>query len=354
MAYKKKSEAEAKAEKAFQELKADLSAGTAGGAYIFYGEEGYLRDYYLGELRKTLVGGGFEEFNYHVLEEKEVTIQALTEMAEAMPMMSERTLLVAKDLDLFKLPESQRERLIALIEDLPPYCCLVFVYDALEYKPNKAYKKLCGALEKRVRVVKFSPLDQDQLLKWIAKRFRALGKEIDRRTAEYLIFVCGGLMTGLVPEITKIGTYAKGERITERDIDAVADPILSAEVFKMTDAVLRNDYDEAARLLGNLLKMQTEPIEINAALGGQFRRIYTARVALDAKKDRYWLMDLWGAKSDYQPKLWLSAARRAGREWCGEAVKASQALDLRLKSQRGVDPEGELKLLLARLGALKR
>ena len=72
---------------AFQKLKADLSAGTPGCAYIFYGEESYLREYYLGELRKKLVPSGFEEFNYHRLEGKELTVQALTEMAEAMPML---------------------------------------------------------------------------------------------------------------------------------------------------------------------------------------------------------------------------------------------------------------------------
>ena len=49
-------------------------------------------------------------------------------------------------------------------------------------------------------------------------------------------------MTGLSQEIAKIGAYAKGEVITQRDIDAVADPVLSAEIFKMTDAVSQSDY----------------------------------------------------------------------------------------------------------------
>ncbi len=38
-----------KANEAFQKLKNDLAAGTAGNAYIFYGEETYLREYYLKE-----------------------------------------------------------------------------------------------------------------------------------------------------------------------------------------------------------------------------------------------------------------------------------------------------------------
>ena len=37
---------------AFQKFKGDLSAGTLSGAYIFYGEESYLREYYLEALRR--------------------------------------------------------------------------------------------------------------------------------------------------------------------------------------------------------------------------------------------------------------------------------------------------------------
>lgn len=339
---------------ALQKLKADLSAGTVGSAYIFHGEESYLREYYLGELRKKLIPQGFETFNYHALEGKDLTAQALAETVEAMPMMAERTLIAVMDWDLFKLGEDQREKLIALLEDLPPYCCVVFVYDTLEYKPNRTMKKLCRALEACVETVEFQAADSSELLPWIARRFKARGKEIDRQTAEYLIFTCGGLMTGLVPEIEKIAAYAKGSSVTRRDVDAVADPVLSAEVFKLSDAVLQGNYDQAASILGDLLKMQTEPILILAALGSQLRRIWTARIALDGGRDRYWLMELWGMKSDYPAKLLLSAARRTTAEWCAQAVRQCQILDRRMKSERGVDNAGELKLLLVRLAAERR
>ena len=351
MAYAKKPP---KSSEAYQKFKADLSAGTVGCAYIFYGEESYLREYYLGELRKKLVPAGFEEFNYHRLEGKDLTVQALTEMAEAMPMLSERTLIVVTDFDIFKLGEEQWEKLIALLEDIPPYCCLVFVYDTVAYKPNKTMKKLCKAIGDHVQAVEFRAQDSNDLIAWIARRFRALDKEIDRQTAEYLIFTCGGLMTGLVPEISKIAAYAKGKAITQKDIDDVADPVLSAEVFKLSDAVLQGNYDLAASILGDLLKMQTEPIMILAALGSQLRRIYTARLAIDSGKDKYWLMELWDMKSDYPAKLLLSAAKRTTADWCADAVKMCQVLDRRMKSERGLDAAGELKLLLVRLGARRK
>ena len=351
MAYAKKAP---KTNEAYQKFKADLSAGAVGCAYIFYGEESYLREYYLEELRKKLVPVGFEEFNYHRLEGKDLTVQTLTEMAEAMPMLSERTLIVVTDFDIFKLGEEQREKLIGLLEDIPPYCCLVFVYDTVAYKPNKTMKKLCKAIGDHVQAVEFRAQDSSDLVAWIVRRFRALDKEIDRQTAEYLIFICGGLMTGLVPEIQKIGAYAKGKAITQKDIDDVADPVLSAEVFKLSDAVLQGNYDLAASILGDLLKMQTEPIMILAALGSQLRRIYTARIAIDSGKDKYWLMELWEMKSDYPAKLLLNAAKRTTADWCADAVKMCQVLDRRMKSEKGIDSVGELKLLLVRLGAKRK
>lgn len=351
MAYAKKAP---KSNETFQKLKVDLSAGTPGCAYIFYGEESYLREYYLGELRKKLVPAGFEEFNYHKLEGRDLTVQSLVEIAEAMPMMAERTLIVVTDFDIFKLNEEQREKLIAFFDDIPPYVCVVFVYDIVEYKPNKTMKKLYKAVSDHVAAVEFRAADNSDLVAWIARRFRALGKEIDRQTAEYLIFTCGGLMTGLVPEIAKIGAYTKGKSITQKDIDAVADPVLSAEVFKLSDAVLQGNYDLAASILGDLLKMQTEPIMILAALGSQLRRIYTARMAIDSGRDKYWLMELWDMKSDYPAKLLLSAAKHTTADWCADAVKMCQVLDRRMKSEKGIDAAGELKLLLVHLGARRK
>mgnify|MGYP000831510127 CR=1 FL=1 len=172
-------------------------------------------------------------------------------------MMAERTLIVVTDWDIYKLNEDQRERFIALLEDLPEYCCIVFVYDTVAYKQNKTMKKLCKAMDAHVTPIEFKAQDTSDLTAWIARRFRALGKQIDRQTAEYLIFLCGGLMTGLSQEIAKIGAYAKGEVITQRDIDAVADPVLSAEIFKMTDAVSQGDYNRAAAILGSVVGVNT-------------------------------------------------------------------------------------------------
>ena len=339
---------------ALRKFKEDLAAGTPGPAYIFYGEETYLRSHYLSELRRKLIPAGFEEFNDHALDGKTLTAEALAEVVEAMPMMAEHTFVTVTDMDIFKLDEPQRTALTALLGDFPEYCTLVFLYRQIPYKKDARLKKLASALAEHAQEIEFAQQGQQKLFRWVRRRFAAMDKEIDDNAVEHLLFTCGSLMDGLVPEIAKIGAYAKGDTITQKDIDAVADPVLSAEIFKMTDAVSQGDYNRAAAILGDLLKMQEEPIVILAALGSQLRRLYTARMAIDSGKDKYWLMELWEMRSDYPAKLLLQSAKRVSAQWCGDAVKMCQVVDLRMKSQRGVDPAEELKLLLARLGAARK
>ena len=222
---------------ALEKLRADIKSGSPENVYIFYGEETYLRDRYLEELKALLVPEGFEEFNYHRLSGKGLTVQDLTEVVEAMPMMAQHTLTVVTDMDLFRLDEGQRGLLINLLRDFPEYGTLVFVYDVLPYKRDGKMKKLCAAIGDHAQEVEVCQQERDQLLRWMKRRFAAEGHDIDTATADHLLFTCGTLMTDLVPEIGKIAAYAKGERITVADINAVADPILGAQVFDMTNSI---------------------------------------------------------------------------------------------------------------------
>ena len=333
----------------YEALRAAIKAGVPANLYIFYGEERYLLQTMARQLKELLIPGGFEEFNYHRLTGKGLTVQELAETAEAMPMMAEHTLITVTDMDIFKLDESQRTALIDLLGDFPPYCTLVFLYEQVPYKRDGKMKKLCAALNEYVQEVEFVQQERSDLLKWLKRRFAATGHDIDQTAADHLLFTCGSLMRGLIPEVEKIAAYARHERITVEDIDAVAEPVLDARIFDMTNAVTARNYDRAAAILADLLRMQTEPIAILAALGKELRRLYTARLALDGGKDRVWLKELWSMSSDYPAKLLLQAARNVDHDWCRQAVKRCQVLDRRMKSERNMDSEGELKLLLMEL-----
>ena len=364
---KPKTDKKADTIRAFRAALASGDPNALGRVYVFHGEETWLRDFYLGELRKLLVPEAFSAFNYHRLDGAGLDVRELSEIAEAMPMMADRTLIVVVDYDMSRLSDGQRAALCAFLADVPEWCCVAFHYDTVPYRltrqkdsdteeasdgaPAKksAARDLKKALDTYAQVLDFAPLGQSELLDWIAAQFRQRGKNIDRRTAEYLVFTCGNLMDGLLQEIGKISDYVGGATVTRRDIDAIADPVLSRQAFDLSNAVSAGNYDAAAAVLGDLLKMQTVPYMISGALGKELRRLYTARLALDYGRGQEWLMDIWNMKSGYPAKLALSAARRTTTAWCAWAVRQCEILDRRMKSERGIDPAEELKFLLVRL-----
>ena len=329
---------------AYKQLKKDIAAGTIGSLYVFHGEESYLRDFYLGKMRQKLLPAGMEEFNLHTLTGKEFDVKKLQEMVDCLPMMSERTLIVVNDYDIYK---GDKEGLIRVLSDLPEYVCLVFVYDLIEYKAD-ARTKLAGLLKNRGSVVPFNRQGQNDLVDWISRRFRALDHDIGTEDAKYLMFLCGDLMNGLISEIGKIGASAKGHRVTRADIDAVATPQLDAVVFQMTDAIAAGNFDRAASVLGDLFHMQEAPIKLLAVLGKQIRQLYSARLALEHRKWTAYLMEQWGMRNSYPAEKLMNAARKFSLSWCRRAVIRCGEVDLAMKST-GADGEELLIGLLMEL-----
>lgn len=329
----------------FDKLKKDLSAGQPGQLYIFYGEETYLRDHYLGRLREAVLTGGLGEFNRHDIGAKEMSPHALEEAVDCLPMMAERTLIEVADFDLFKAGEKDREEYIRILSNLPDYCCLVFLYDVLEYKPD-ARTKLAQAVKAHGTAVNFARQGQRELTDWVRRHFKALGKDIDPRLCGELIELCGDLMQNLQQEISKIAAYAKGDHVTRADIEAVATPQLSAVVFRIADAIGEKNFDRAAATLGELYQMQKTPYEILSALGKQMRQLYSARLALAEGKGGGYVAQLWGMR--YPADRLMASARRFSLPWCRRAVVRCAQTDLAMKST-GQDARELLTTLLLEL-----
>ena len=327
----------------FEKLKKDLSAGKPGQLYIFHGEETYLRDHYLGRLREAILTGGLGEFNRHNIGAKEMSPHALEEAVDCLPMMAERTLVEVADFDLFRAGE--KEEYIRILSNLPDYCCLVFVYDVLEYKPD-ARTKLAQAVKAHGTAVNFARQGQRELTDWVRRHFKALGKDIDPRLCWELIELCGDLMHNLQQEISKIAAYAKEDHITRADIEAVAAPQLSAVVFRIADAIGEKNFDRAAATLGELYQMQKTPYEILSALGKQMRQLYSARLALAGGKGSGYVAQLWGMR--YPADRLMSSARRFSLPWCRRAVVRCAQTDLAMKST-GQDAKELLTTLLLEL-----
>ena len=335
------------ADDGLQRLKADLKSGEFQNLYIFCGEEAYLREHYLRLLSGKLTGGPAGAFNEHRFSAENLTPEAFSEAVEAMPMMAERTFIRVDDVDLFKLPEQQRTQYAALLGDLPDYCCVVFTYDTVEFKLNGTMKKLAEVLRKRACIVEFKRQSERELAAWIARHFRAAGKDITDELCRYLIFITDGMMTTLGPEIQKVANYCTTPAVARSDIDAVVTPALKARTFDISNALAGGDYERALRDLRELFAMQEACNLILGAIGSQMRRLHYAKLITAGGKGQETLMELTGLKS-YPAGLTMTAARKTTERFCARAVELCLQTDRRMKTSFD-DPERLLELLVAEL-----
>ena len=327
-------------------LRRQLKSGDLARCYLLYGQERYLLDYYTRELRKAVLGAEDDPFNLRRLDGKGLDLQELEDAVDAYPSFAEKTLVEVADYDLFAASEGDQKRLKAILQDLPDCCCLVFRYDALEFKQDKRKKQLCELVRDYVTSVEFPLQKQDELTRWVQKHFRARGKEISADNAAYLIFLCGSLMENLTNEIGKIAVYAKAQEISRADIDAVTVPVVEAETFKLADALSAKDYEKAADLMYKLFQLNTEPIAINALVGGQLRKLYAALLVKKAGGNAGTLRELLGASSDYMPKQYIRICTSFSEAWYREMIRRSAETDYRMKSS-AADGEDLLRDLFA-------
>ncbi len=307
-----------------EQLKTDLKNKSLGRFYVIYGEEDYLCRHYYAQLRKQLIDELTEDFNFHRLTSENFSLQLLSDSLEALPMMAERSLVLLDGVDLFALKEGEAEQLSSMLSDLPEYCCLVL--SDVDFRPDKR-KKLWKTLEKAAVLAEFNYQSEAELRPWIARHFRAAGKEIAPELCNYLLSQCGLSMTRLHAEIQKICAYSAATMIVRADIDAVVEPTLDAVVFQLTDALAERKFDLAIERLHIMFKMQTEPIPIVAAIGAQMRRLRAAKLLNNPQE----LASLCGI-APFAANKTMTQARSFSERFCQRAVLLCQDTDYKLKT----------------------
>lgn len=331
----------------YQQLKAELKEGCFHRIYAFYGEESYLLENYRKQMKKKLVFGPAEDFNYHRFNEENWNIEAVSEAVEAIPMMSEYSLVELVDIDLFSKGEPERTQLMEMFESLPEYCVILLIFDSVTWKPDKRMKKLWASIEKWLLQVEFKKQPESQLIPWIRRHLATAQKTMSDELCRYLILQTGGSMTILAVELQKLMCYTDQTQITKRDVDDVVIPVMEAAIFDITRDIGKKNFDGALKKLRDLIRQEAEPIAINAVIGRQMRQLYTAKVLQEHRKGAYELGQMYG--------LWDSASKeicnQAGgfrKQLLKRAALLSAETDYAMKSSGG-DQERLLEMMVLRL-----
>ena len=303
--------------------------------------------YYLGQVKKILIDELTESFNFHRFTNETFEMQSFADAVENLPMMAEFTMVQVDDIDLFKMAEAERNKIIEILSDIPEYCTVVFTYETVGWKPDKRLKTLYDAVCTNGRIVEFAKQEQRELISWITRHFAARSKRITPDLCAYLIDITDGTMTSLGSEISKIASYSGAEEICKADIDAVTEPVPDAVAFQMAGDISNGKYGDALNKLNQLLKMQEDPLSILGTIGANFRRIAAAKTLLDNGKNASELARLYNLK-EYAAKKTMESARRVSTRFCKRAAELILETDRKIKTSVDV-PERLLEMLILQL-----
>lgn len=329
---------------AYDALMRQLKAGTPGNCYVLHGDERYLLDRRVKEIRRAILsdsGNAFDIKHFSGIPDPDELYEAVS----VFPLFGERTLVEVTDYDFAR----DLDTLLPVLRDLPEHVCLLFICAAGAFKADKRLASV-KELYKIASVVEFTPRAGRELAPWIREQFKAAGRSISVSDAEYLAFATGGLMSSIVSETQKLAAHCEGDTVTRADIDALVDAVPDAIAYRLTDAIISRDFKRAAReLVAQIATRDPGQLTIHS-ITTKMRQLLLARLYLDEGRSAQDLMAAAGMKTnvEFQAKALMTAAKKLTVAQCRTAVRLCCDSAFRLNNGGGSEVLTEL---LTRLSA---
>lgn len=245
-----------------KKLAEEIKSGQLKQVYILYGEEAYLRNQYKEKLKTALLDGG-DAMNLHCFEGKDVKTGDVIDLAETMPFLAKRRVIVLENSGLFA---HGGEELAQYLESPSETTYFVFAEASVD-KRSKLYK----AATAKGRAIEFKAQDETTLKRWIMGFLKRENKNITERDLNLFLDKTGSDMENIRGELEKLLCYClERDVVTAQDIEAVCTKQVTSQIFDMINAVAERRQKAAMELYYDLLTLKEPPMRILFLITRQF------------------------------------------------------------------------------------
>lgn len=251
-------------------IKEQLKEKNVNGAYLFYGEEDYLKDYYTGQIVNLCSGDGPTEFNIMKLSNQKVDNNAIAEFIVSLPFMSDKKILVLKNTGLFsKTSEADKKFWSETLSSLPDYMLVIFCENVVDKRCS-----LFKIISNDHTAEEFPLSKEADLINWFARILASEGKSMTKDDISFVIETVGQNMYLLKSEAEKLIAFtANGPSLIEtKDVLSCLCKSLEAKVFDIIDSIVSSDKSKVIDSLRDLkiISDRSEPIRIVSLIFRQF------------------------------------------------------------------------------------
>ena len=316
-------------------------SGNKCGNYLFFGEETYLKRYWLEMTRKTFAKEDDSAFDHVILN----TDSGLSAMADAImspPFMSEYKLIELHEVDYSSISSEKMDTLLsagAASGEMGNVVIVLYTEEnefdpgSLPKKPSAVYRKLTEVFEP----VYFQKVTSGRLAAWLSKHFAHERIIAEPREIDEMIGRCGESMQVLANETDKLCSYLHSQgrdRLTGEDIELVCSCGIGEDDFALSNAILSRNRINA---FGAVREMKSRHVEPVIALSGISRvccELYGVSLLMDSGASKAAI----AAKTKMHPYkvgLYMDAVKRWGKDRIKDSVRMCSEADASVKGFSG-------------------
>lgn len=316
---------------------------TAGKAYLFFGDEDYLKVHAVRLTRENLCPEpAFAVFNDVTIDAVDYTAEGLLSAMSAPPMMSDGKLVLLRGMDFTAMKPTEVDGLVEALAMLPEYdLTTVVIYVAAGLIDTGYLPKRPSALFKRLSEVavpvQFDTVSGARLVAWCAKHFAHFGVTAGPDECRALLDLSGQNMFVLASEIEKLAYFVRaGGRnvLAADDVRSAASPQYSINAFALSNAILAGNYKDALEALSVMKFERAEPTVVLGELSRTLCDMHAVRLLLDAGRTTKEIAEIL-KQNEYKVGLTVRAVSRVSAARIIRAVDLCAAADLSLKRSAG-------------------
>jgi DNA polymerase-3 subunit delta len=262
--------------------------------YVLAGEERFLRDQVVAEIRTAALGGGIPAFNEDKFQAGEVDVDKVIAAARTVPMMAPKRFVLVRGVERWDSARdgdsSDDDAKTSPLDKLATYAaapidstCLVLVAEKIDGR-----RKLMTLAKKNGFLVSCETLDNRSLVDWIADRVRGKGHAMDRDVAELLAAIAGPELAYVNDAIERLSLYAGANApIDEAAVGECVARVRTADTWALVDAVGKRDLGAAFRILSDIYDPRDRGLPLLGALAWSIRQLakYQAATAQGQSPD---------------------------------------------------------------------
>ncbi|GAF98222.1 unnamed protein product, partial [marine sediment metagenome] len=249
----------------YREFITELERGNVALAYLFEGEEDYLKKEALKRIKRKIILPDYEDFNYERFSAESSSVGQIVESLSTLPLKGKWRMVVVEEVD--KLSEKNQKIVAEYLDNPVKTTCFVAVGGKID-KRKKLYKDFL----KKGKIVSFYSLYDGEVVDWVKKRVEEEKKRISPPALFCIKERVGSNRRDLDNTMEKLLLYVHPRKVIEKeDVEEVLGEGAGGGVFDLTKSIRERNLAGALSILAKLLERGEIPLKIHSLITREMR-----------------------------------------------------------------------------------